>query len=104
MNEKWSAYMKKALTIGTPECAVFFGVCAMVLALLFLLLGFWETLLVAVLALAGAFLGGVKDKKAFIRDAANKLFPPKQTIPYRERNEEIAKAVKESHNSESNQD
>lgn len=100
MNDKWNTFAKNMLKIGTPECAVFFGVAAMVLALLFLLVGFWQTVLIAVLVLAGVFLGGVKDKKEWIRNAVNRLFPPKQNIPYRERNEEIEKAVKETRDSQ----
>lgn len=97
MNEnKWSAFTKNMFKVGTPECAVFFGAAAMVLALLFLLVGFWKTLLIAALVLAGAFIGGVKDKKEWLRNLVNRLFPPKQNAPYWERNEEIEKAVKES--------
>lgn len=96
MNDKWQAFTKNMFKIGTPECAVFFGITAMVLALLFLLVGFWQTLLIAVLVLAGVFCGGVKDKKEWIRNLVNHLFPPKQNIPYRERNEEIEKAVKDT--------
>lgn len=84
MNEKWKNFFRHCFQIGTPECAVFFSVAAMVLALLFLTIGFWQTLLVAALVALGAFLGGVKDKKEWVRGAVNKLFPPKQNIPFRE--------------------
>lgn len=106
MNDKWKTFAKNMFKIGTPECAVFFGATAMVLALLFLLVGFWQTVLIVVLVLAGVFLGGVKDKKEWIRNVVNRLFPPKQNIPYRERNEEIEKAVKETRDTqeEHNQD
>lgn len=96
MNDKWNAFTKKMFKIGTPECAVTFALVAMVLALLVLLLGFWQTLLVAVLALVGAFIGGVKDKKEWVRNTVNRLFPPKQNMPYREQNVEIEKAVREA--------
>ena len=52
--------------------------------------------LIAALILVGAFIGGVKDKKEWIRNVINRLFPPKQNIPYREQNAEIEKAVKEA--------
>lgn len=100
MNDKWNAFAKNMFKIGTVECAVFFGAAAMVLALLFLLVGFWQTLLIAALVLVGVFLGGVKDKKDWIRNLVNRLFPPKQNVPFRERNEEIEKAVRESRESE----
>ena len=95
MNDKWNAFTKNMFKVGTPECAITFAVIAMVLALLFLLLGFWQTLLIAALIVVGAFVGGVKDKKEWIRNAVNRLFPPKQQIPYREQHPEIEKAVKE---------
>ncbi|MBR1584362.1 MAG: DUF2273 domain-containing protein [Clostridia bacterium] len=87
----WTA---KIFQIGTSECAIFFAAVAMVLALLFLALGFWQTVLVAALMALGLFIGGVKDKKAWITDKINKLFPPKQNVPYRTQNEEIERAVK----------
>ena len=96
MNEKFNAFVKNMFKVGTPECAITFAVIAMVLALLFLLLGFWQTLLIAALIVVGAFVGGVKDKKEWIRNVINRLFPPKQNIPYREQNAEIEKAVKEA--------
>lgn len=96
MNEKWKGFFRQMLTVGTPECAIFFGAAAMVLALLFLLLGFWKTLLVALLVGVGAFLGGVKDKKGCISRVINRLFPPKNTVPYREKatTEDIEKALR----------
>ena len=96
MNEKWNAFAKNMLKIGTAECAIFFAVMAMVLALLFLIAGFWQTLLILALVLVGAFIGGVKDKKEWIRNTVNRLFPAKQAPAYREKNEEIAKAVHEA--------
>ena len=55
-NERWKNFAQNMFRIGTPECAVSFGVIAMVLALLFLLLGFWQTLLIAALVALGAFI------------------------------------------------
>ena len=94
MNEKWNAFTKNMFKVGTAECAIFFGVVAMVLALMFLIAGFWETILIAALIAVGAFVGGVKDKKEWIRNAVNHLFPAKQPS-YQEKNEEITKAVHE---------
>ena len=96
MNEKWNSFTKNIFKVGTPECAIFFALVAMVLALLFLALGFWQTLLIVVLVLLGLFIGGVKDKKAFLGSLVNKIFPPKQNVPYRARNEQIERAVKEA--------
>ena len=81
------------LRIGTPECAVFCASAAMVLALLFLLVGFWRTVLIAALMGIGAFIGGVKNKKQWFADRINKIFPAPK--PYREENEAIVRAVRE---------
>lgn len=95
MNEKWNAFTKNMFKVGTAECAIFFAVVAMVLALMFLVAGFWETLLIAALIAVGAFIGGVKDKKEWIRNAVNRIAPAKQAPSYKEKEEEIAKAVHE---------
>ena len=47
--------LSNIFTIGTPECAIFFAVAAMVLGLLILTIGFWKALLVAVLMLIALF-------------------------------------------------
>ena len=83
-------------TIGTSECAIFFAVAAMVLALLLLTIGFWKALLVAVLMLAGAFIGGVEDKRQWLKNVINRLFPARTVVPYREQNPEIARAVRKA--------
>ena len=80
--------------IGTPECAVLFAMAAMVLALLFLTVGFWHMLWIALLMLAAAFLGGVRNKKQWIKDVINRIVPAKQVVPYRTQNEEISKALR----------
>ncbi len=67
--------LRSSLTIGTPECAALMGVVGLVLGILFLLLGFWKTLLVIAIMLLGVFIGGVKDKKTFAANIVNKLFP-----------------------------
>ena len=95
-DNKLGRFAQNMFHVGTPECAIFFAVAAMVLALLFLALGFWRTMLVAVLVLAGAFLGGVKDKKEWISEKVNRLFPPKASVPYKETNEDIQRAVREA--------
>ena len=92
---KLQHFAKNMFKIGTPECAIFSAVVAMGLALLILLVGFWSTMLIALLVAIGAFIGGVKDKKQWLRDKINKLFPGPQAMPYREENEAIARAVRE---------
>lgn len=68
---------KKTLTIGTPLCGLIFAIAGAVLALLLIFLGFWKTLLVAVLAGVGYFLGAVANKPEAMKQLLNKLFPPK---------------------------
>lgn len=97
MNDKRSnSFFDNMFKIGTPECAITFAAIAMILALLYLLLGLWKTLLIAVLMGLGGFLGGVKNKKQWISSLVNRVFPPKATVPYKEKNEEISRAIREA--------
>lgn len=77
MNSKFDEFFKNMLTIGTPQCAVFLGLTALVLAVLFLTVGFWGTLFIALLMALGVFIGAVKDKKAAVRAFINRVFPPR---------------------------
>lgn len=94
--KKRNEFTAKILQVGTAECAVFFAALAMVLALLFLALGFWRTVLIAVLVCLGLFIGGVKNKKQWLTEKINRLFPPKQNIAYRagKGDSELERAVK----------
>lgn len=94
-DQKKNSFAYHMVKVGTPECAIFGAVVAMALALLFLALGFWKTVLIAVLAGVGAFLGGVKDKKEWARSLINRLFPPRDQVPFKEQNEEIRRAMQE---------
>lgn len=94
--KKPTGFFESVYRIGTPECAIFFAVIAMVLAILFLAFGFWNTVLVALIMLAGAFLGGVKDKKQWLKNLINRLVPDKKMVPYREQNPEILRAVRKA--------
>ena len=51
---------------GTPQAALFCGVIGVVVAMLILIIGFFKTLLIVLCCAVGLFIGGVKDKKAFI--------------------------------------
>lgn len=77
MTDKSKEFMQNMCKVGTPECAVFMGVAGLILGVMFLLLGFWQTLLVAAIVLLFVFLGGVKDKKAFIARIVNRVVPQK---------------------------
>lgn len=78
------SFLGQAFRIGTPECAVFSAAVAMVLGLLLLWIGFWKTLFIFCLMAVGAFIGGVADKREWLRDLINRLFPAKSSVPYRE--------------------
>lgn len=71
-------WVKEMTTWGTPACGVLCGILGALLAILLLTIGFWKTLLVAVLCALGAFIGGVKDKPAAVKNVINHLFPPKE--------------------------
>lgn len=91
-----NSFFDRAFQIGTPECAVFCAVVAMVLGLLLLWVGFWNTVLIFLLMLLGAFIGGVKNKKQWIKKMLNRVIPDRKSIPYREQHPEIVKAVREA--------
>ena len=83
-NNGGRSFLHQAFQIGTPECAVFSAGVAMLLGLLFLCIGFWKTLLIFGLMLVGLFIGGVEDKREWIRDLVNRLIPAKPAVAYRE--------------------
>jgi uncharacterized membrane protein len=47
-------------------------------AALVMLIGFWKTLVLALLFGIGFFIGKVENKQEFIRDTANKIIPAKE--------------------------
>ena len=55
------------LTPGTGACAFFGAVVGLIFAVLCLTIGVGKALLIGIFCLIGAFIGGVKDKKAFVR-------------------------------------
>jgi len=69
--------LKKFFQIGTPRCGLAFGLIGIALAFMFLFLGFWRTVFVAVFFAAGYFLGASSDKAEALKKAINKMFPPK---------------------------
>ena len=59
--------LSQILTIGTPACALFGAVIGIVFAILCLTIGVGKALVIGIFCLIGAFIGGVKDKKEFVR-------------------------------------
>ena len=95
MNDrKDRSFLSGIFKIGTPECAIFSGVAAMVLGLLLLTVGFWKTVWIALFGVAGCFFGGVKDKKQILKNVLNRVIPDKRAMPYREQHPDITRAVR----------
>ena len=88
--------MANLFKAGTPECAIFSGAAAMVLGLLLLTVGFWNTVWIALFGVIGGFLGGVKDKKQMLKNVLNRIIPDKKTMPYREQHPDITRAVRDA--------
>ena len=61
------SFFAQMLTPGTGACALFGAVIGIVFAVLCLTIGVGKALLIGIFCLIGAFIGGVKDKKAFVR-------------------------------------
>ena len=66
-------FLSRCFTKGTAECAALCAVVGAGVALSLITLGIWKTLLIAGCVGVGAFIGGVKDKKEFIRKAAERF-------------------------------
>ena len=63
---------------GTPMYGIVIGAALVALGALVMLIGFWKTLILAVLFAVGYFLGTVENKSEFMKNAANKLIPDKE--------------------------
>lgn len=68
MNMK--SFFSQMFTPGTVPCAIFGMAVGAVFAVLWLTIGVGKALLIGVFCLVGAFVGGVKDKGAFVRRIA----------------------------------
>ena len=66
-------FLSRCFTKGTAECAALCAVVGAGVALSLIALGIWKTLLIALCVSMGAFIGGVKDKKEFIRKVAERF-------------------------------
>ena len=66
---------------GTPGFGILLGIILAGLGALVMLIGFWKTLVLAVLFAVGFFLGSVDNKGAFLKDTANRIIPAKNDKP-----------------------
>lgn len=80
-NSGKDSVLKRMFTVGTVECAIFFGVVALVIAILILLLK-WKALLIVAMVGLGLFIGGVANKKALFKKMVNKIVPKEQMKLY----------------------
>ena len=69
----------KKLKMGTPMMGVACGITLVAIAVLIMVIGFWKTLILLALFGIGFFLGTVENKQEFVKDAVNKVIPPKET-------------------------
>jgi len=63
--------------VGTPQCGLVTGLLGVVLAFLFLFLGFWNTIFVLAFFVGGFFLGAYTHKVEWFKKVINRMFPPK---------------------------
>jgi len=64
------SFFSQMFTPGTAACTVFGMVMGVVFAVLCLTIGVGKALLIGAFCLVGAFVGGVKDKGAFVKKVA----------------------------------
>ena len=64
------SFVSQMFTPGTVACTVFGMAVGVVFAVLCLTIGVGKALLIGAFCLVGAFVGGVKDKGAFVKKIA----------------------------------
>ena len=90
--------VRKYLQVGTMECMLLCMGVALLIGIGFFTIGFWRTLLLAVLLVLGMFIGGVTNKREMMADVANKLFPAR--AQQAARNLQLAEKVRRTVNNE----
>ena len=88
--------VRKYLQVGTMECMLLCMGVALLVGIGFFTLGFWKTLLLVLLLLAGMFIGGVTNKREMVNDVSNKLFPGR--AQQAARNQMLAEKVRKTVN------
>ena len=89
--------VRKYLQVGTMECMLLCMGVALLIGIGFFTLGFWRTLLLAVLLLIGMFIGGVTNKREMMSDISNQLVPAR--AQQAARNLQLADQVRRTVNS-----
>ena len=62
------SFLSQLFTPGTAPCTIFGIAVGLIFAVLCLTIGVGKALLIGLFCLVGAFIGGVKDKGAFVRN------------------------------------
>lgn len=62
----WKTFISQMFVVGTTPCLILCAVLGLIFAVLCLTIGIGKALLIGVFCLIGGFIGGVKDKKAFV--------------------------------------
>ena len=60
-------FVRDMFTPGTASCTLFGIAVGLIFAVLCLTIGVGKALVIGLFCLIGAFVGGVKDKRAFVR-------------------------------------
>ena len=63
---------------GTPAFGIITGLLFVSAGVLFMTIGFWKTLLIAVLFGLGYFIGAISNKEKFIKETVNRVIPEKK--------------------------
>ena len=63
---------------GTPACGLILGTVLVMLGALVMWIGFWKTLVLALLFALGYFFVAIDQKREFLKNTANKLIPDKE--------------------------
>ena len=66
-------FMNQMFTPGTIPCMILGAALGLIFAVLCLTIGVGAALIIALFCLIGALIGGVKDKKEFIRKVAERF-------------------------------
>ncbi len=80
------------LTVGTPQCGLACAFLGAVIAVLFLTIGFWKTLFIALFIALGYFVGAFKNKEEIIRNSTEALLPHKEVKVYQSQDKKAAPA------------
>ena len=63
----FKTFLSQMLTAGTRACALFGALVGLIFAVLCLTIGVSKALVIGIVCLIGAFIGGVKDKAGFFK-------------------------------------